>query len=199
MEGWYELSEEPPNEICVSADKVLNHGEREARDGTRVGSFRVGGGGGESRDGHDVWDLFGLDVVGDREDGFRVEEAKERVEGGHEAERRHVQEKMKVSSSRRGRDERRGGMRFDDNSRSVAFLSSFRDLLVPEGTSDGNELVQVHETRLEGDHGFDGGEVGERVVGDGEVSNGGNELGESFQRVGVGEFVVFVGDGDDLK
>ena len=59
--------------------------------------------------------------------------------------------------------------------------------------------MKVHETRLEGDHGFDGGEVGERVVGDGEVSHGRHELGESFQGVGVDKFVVFVGDGYDLR
>ena len=102
--------------------------------------------------------------------------------------------KSVVEGSRMGRDERDS-----DDSRSVTLLSSFCDLLIPEGTSNGDEFVEVHETRLEGDHGFDGGEVGERVVRDREVPNGRDELGESFQRVGVGEFVVLVRDGDDLE
>ena len=91
------LGEEAADEISISTDEVLDHGKREARDWTRVGCFRVVGGGGESWNSHDRRDLLGFDVEGDGEDGFGVEESEERVEGGHETERENEKKGFKVS------------------------------------------------------------------------------------------------------
>jgi hypothetical protein len=69
---------------------------------------------------------------------------------------------------------------------------------LPDRRVQCQKFLEIRQASLETRDGLESHHVLDRIVGDAEVANAGDEGFQAFERVEVGEVVVFVRDGDDL-